>query len=73
MANTDFLSLALTAADETGLTFKEWRQLINGTVESNMLKIDAGVEKLDAVTKGTSFTVEDGYLYVNIPDEEATT
>lgn len=52
MANTDYLQLTLTGADENSITFKEWRQLINGTSASNMMKIDAGVSALNTALSG---------------------
>ena len=47
MATTDYLGLALTGADENTATFKEWRQQINGTSSSNMIKIDSGVKAVN--------------------------
>lgn len=52
MANTDYLQLALTGADENTITFKEWRQLINGTSSSNMVKIDNAVQTLNTAVSG---------------------
>lgn len=52
MANTDYLQLALTGADENSITFKEWRQLINGTSASNMIKIDSAVQTLNTAVSG---------------------
>lgn len=54
--NTDFLGLALTAPDETSLTFYEWRNMINGTgAGSNMKIIDEAVQNLNYVDVSTDF------------------
>ena len=63
---TEFLKLILTDKAETSMTFLEWRTLMNGTEDSNMLLIDGAVKLLDeAVGKkadGFDFNAETGEL-----------
>ena len=44
---TEFLKLILTDKAETSMTFLEWRTLMNGTEDSNMLLIDGAIKLLD--------------------------
>lgn len=73
MANTDYLQLALTGADENSITFKEWRQLINGTSASNMMKIDAGVSALNTALSGKADAEGNWTLLETVTTSEAVT
>lgn len=70
MANTDYLQLALTGADENSITFKEWRQLINGTSASNMIKIDSAVQTLNTAVSGKADAESDWTLLEKVTTTE---
>lgn len=63
---TEFLKLLLTDKAETSMSFLEWRTLMNGTEESNMLLIDGAIkllnEAIGAKADGFSFDSETGEL-----------
>ena len=73
MANTDYLQLALTGADENSITFKEWRQLINGTSASNMIKIDSAVQTLNTAVSGKADAESDWTLLETVTTTEEVT
>ncbi len=60
MSKTTYFNLTLTAANETSMTFLEWRTLMNGTgSDSNMKLIDAALHSLDEKADGRA----DGFSY----------
>ena len=63
MHETDNLKLRLTAADETSMTFFEWRTLMNGVNGaddlSNMQKLDKAINELNADIGGRA----DGFKF----------
>lgn len=65
---TDFLKLVLTDKSEVSMNFLDWRTIINGTSESNMILIDRAVSLLnDAVegkADGFSYNPDTGRLYL---------
>lgn len=59
MAETKNIGLVLTEAGETSMKFLDWRQLINGTDNSNAIKLDAAIGELQAKFSGYA----DGLIY----------
>ena len=75
MSTTNYLGLTLTNALETGLTFLEWRSLINGVgCNSNMELIDGACSSLNSAiggkADGFSFNAETGVLKLTSGGEE---
>lgn len=53
MSNTTKLNLILTPDDDTTTTFKEWRLVMNGEDDSNMIRIDDAVGAVNDVLEDT--------------------
>ncbi len=66
MAQTENLGLILTDADETSMKFLDWRQIINGSNNSNAKKVDAAIGELQAkfskYADGLIYDAETGVL-----------
>jgi hypothetical protein len=65
---TEFLKLILTDKSEVSMAFLDWRTLMNGTEESNMILIDRAVSLLNRTVAGKadgfSYNPETGRLYL---------
>lgn len=75
MAQTEFLNLILTESAEISMPFLEWRTLMNGTDDSNMVLIDNAIKQLNnkfnSTAAGFSFNSETGVLTLTTADGEA--
>ena len=69
MAQTENLGLVLTEASETSMNFLEWRQIINGSNDSNVKKIDAAIgelqDKFSNYADGLIYNADTGVLQLS--------
>lgn len=69
MAQTENLGLVLTEASETSMSFLAWRQIINGSNDSNAKKIDAAIgelqDKFSNYADGLIYNADTGVLQLS--------
>ena len=73
MSTTPYLGLTLTGADDTGTAFKDWRQAINGTTDSNMTRLDAGIGALNDALAAKADAEGDWTLIESVTTTETVT